>query len=172
MAGPPSPGPGDAQLLRLAQRVGRALLGRGRVLVTAESCTGGWIARALTDVPGSSRWLDGGYVTYSNAAKIRDLGVPVGTLVRFGAVSEQAVRAMARGALRRAKVDVAVAVSGIAGPDGGTAAKPVGTVWFCTAVRQGRRVSVAPSIKHFRGNRETVRRKSVRHALRMLLLIQ
>jgi len=183
--------PDDARLLRLAQRVGRHLLGRGRVLVTAESCTGGWVARALTDVPGSSRWVDAGFVTYSNAAKMRDLGVPAGTLERFGAVSEQTARAMARGALRRANAgakarasaqgrggarqagaDVAVAITGIAGPDGGTAAKPVGTVWFCTAVRVGRQVRLSSSIKHFRGNREAVRRQSVGYALRLVLLIQ
>ncbi len=177
-------GPDDAQLLRLAQRVGRRLLGQGRVLVTAESCTGGWVACALTDVPGSSRWFDGGLVTYSNAAKMRDLGVPAGTLKRFGAVSEQTARAMARGALRRTAApgragakghdgaDVAVTITGIAGPDGGTVAKPVGTVWFCTAVRRGRRIILSSSIKHFRGNREAVRRKSVRHALQLVLLIQ
>lgn len=179
----PAAGPDDGQLLRLAQRVGRQLSRQGRLLVTAESCTGGWIARALTDVPGSSRWVEAGYVTYSNAAKMRDLGVPARILERHGAVSEQTVRAMARGALRRTRArsgagatprgaDVAVAVTGIAGPDGGTAAKPVGSVWFCTAVRDGRQVRLASAIKHFRGNREAVRRQSVRYALRLVLLIQ
>ncbi len=142
------------------------------MLVTAESCTGGWVAKALTDLPGSSRFLDGGFVTYSNVAKMKSLGVPAGTLTRFGAVSEQTVRAMARGALARAQAHVAVAVSGIAGPDGGSAAKPVGMVWFCTAVRDGRRIVVSASVKRFRGNRETVRRKAVQYALRMILFIQ
>jgi len=161
--------PTDAQLLRLAARVGRRLLGARRRLATAESCTGGWIAKALTDVAGSSQWFDGGYVTYSNAAKQRDLGVRTATLARVGAVSPAAVREMARGALRAARADVAVAVSGIAGPEGGSRAKPVGTVWFATAVRRGRAVKVSASRRHFRGDREAVRRKSVAQALKLVL---
>ena len=168
--------PDDARLLRLARRVGRQLAAQGRMLVTAESCTGGWVARALTDVPGSSRWVDSGFVTYSNAAKMRDLGVPARTLERFGAVSEQTARAMARGALRRAGsrsgVDVAVAITGIAGPDGGTQAKPVGTVWFCTALHSGRQVLLASTSRNFHGDREAVRRQAVGYALRLVLLIQ
>jgi len=161
--------PSDAQLLRLAMRVGRRLLAARRRLATAESCTAGWIAKALTDVAGSSQWFECGYVTYSNAAKERDLGVRAATLARAGAVSAAAVREMARGALRAARADVAVAVSGIAGPDGGSRAKPVGTVWFATAVRRGRRIGIAASQRHFSGNREAVRRKSVAHALKLVL---
>src|SRR5215470_20113440 len=105
--------PDDAQLYELATRVGRRLLASKRRMVTAESCTGGWIAKALTDVPGSSQWFECGYVTYSNAAKMRDLGVAAATLESFGAVSEQTVREMAEGSLRVAGATVALALSGI-----------------------------------------------------------
>jgi len=159
----------DAKLYRLAERVGRKLLAARRRLVTAESCTAGWIAKAVTDVPGSSNWLECGYVTYSNDAKMRDLGVPSGTLRAHGAVSEAVVREMARGALRRTGADIAVAVSGIAGPDGGVPGKPVGTVWFCVARRRGRNFHFESLVRHFRGNREAVRRKSVEQALKLVL---
>jgi len=135
----------DRDLLRLAARVGRYLLRGGRRATTAESCTGGWIAKALTDVPGSSQWFGEGFVTYSNEAKSRTLGVPRSILAREGAVSAGAARAMARGALRRTGAHVAVAVTGIAGPDGAVPGKPVGTVWFCWAVRHGRRVQLVTS---------------------------
>ena len=113
-------GPSDLALLKRARRVGRALVVRGWRVATAESCTAGWVAKALTDVPGSSRWVEGGYVVYSNAAKMRDLRVSMATLRRHGAVSEATVLAMARGALQATGADLAIAVSGIAGPDGGT----------------------------------------------------
>src|SRR5690606_34302675 len=136
-----------AVLLELAQSVGAQLLAARRRLVTAESCTAGWIAKAITDVAGSSAWFDGGYVSYSNDAKMRDLGVPAAALAAHGAVSEVVVRAMAEGALRRAGVEVAVATSGIAGPDGGTGDKPVGTVWFARAVRHGDGVDTVASLR-------------------------
>ncbi len=163
----------DIALARLATRIGRGLRRAGLRVVTAESCTAGWIAKALTDTAGSSEWLDSGYVTYSNEAKMRALGVSRRTLERFGAVSEQTVREMALGALRAAGVEVAVAVSGIAGPDGGTGEKPVGTVWFCVARRHGgRRGRADPSLmtvcERFRGDREAVRRRSVERALRLI----
>lgn len=158
----------DAALFRLAARVGGELRRAGLRVVTAESCTAGWIAKALTDVPGSSEWVDGGYVTYSNEAKVRALGVSRRTLERFGAVSAETVREMARGALRASGVEVAVAVSGIAGPDGGTPGKPVGTVWFCATRRRGRGVRQVAVRERFRGDRETVRRKSVERALRLI----
>jgi nicotinamide-nucleotide amidase len=158
----------DAALARLAARVGRALLSAGLRVVTAESCTAGWIAKAFTDTAGSSRWLDSGYVTYSNEAKVRALGVSTRTLERFGAVSEQTVREMARGSLNASGVEVAVAVSGIAGPDGGTPDKPVGTVWFCVARRRGRSIVATTARARFSGDREAVRRKSVVRALRLL----
>ncbi|MGH8259223.1 MAG: CinA family protein [Steroidobacteraceae bacterium] len=158
----------DLALSRLAARVGSRLRRAGLRVVTAESCTGGWIAKALTDVPGSSAWLDSGYVTYSNEAKVRALDVARRTLERYGAVSEQTVWEMARGALRASGVEVAVAVSGVAGPDGGTPGKPVGTVWFCAARQRGGRIERAVQCVAFRGDREAVRRKSVERALRLI----
>ncbi|MFI4891575.1 MAG: CinA family protein [Steroidobacterales bacterium] len=160
----------DAALARLAARVGRELLARGQRVAIAESCTGGWIAKALTDVAGSSQWFEEGVVTYSNAAKQRRLGVPRKLLDTEGAVSEAAVRAMALGALRESGATVVVAVSGIAGPGGAVAGKPVGSVWLCWARRRGSRVSLASELHHFRGDREMVRRKTVLRALRGLRL--
>jgi nicotinamide-nucleotide amidase len=160
----------DAELARLAVRVGRHLLRSRRAVATAESCTGGWIAKALTDVAGSSQWFSEGFVTYSNLAKRQRLGVPRSALDRHGAVSEATVRAMARGALKRAGVPVAVAVTGIAGPGGAVPGKPVGTVWLGWAVRRGRTIRVAAQLQHFRGGREAVRRKTVRAALQGLLV--
>jgi nicotinamide-nucleotide amidase len=159
----------DPELYELAARVAHKLRAAQRRLVTAESCTGGWVAKALTDVPGSSEWFECGYVTYSNAAKMRDLGVAGGTLEHFGAVSEQTVREMAEGALRIAGATVALAVSGIAGPDGGTAEKPVGTVWFCAAARQGNATDIIAEEKLFSGDRHYVRSRAVLHALRLIL---
>jgi nicotinamide-nucleotide amidase len=159
----------DRKLKCLAARVGRRLLEQHRQVVTAESCTGGWIAKALTDIPGSSRWFGEGFVTYSNQSKMRRLGVPRVILEKKGAVSEAAVRAMAVGALRRTKAQVAVAVTGIAGPDGAVPGKPVGTVWLGWATRRGRAIRVGTQLKHFRGDRESVRRKTVQFALEGLL---
>ena len=159
----------DAELYELAVRVGQKLRAAARRIVTAESCTGGWVTKALTDVPGSSQWFECGFVTYSNAAKVRDLGVSPGTLASFGAVSEQAVREMAEGALRVTGADVALAVSGIAGPDGGTPAKPVGLVWFCVAARQGTTTDLIADEQRFGGDRAAVRGRSVQHALRLIL---
>jgi nicotinamide-nucleotide amidase len=161
----PSQLPTDAELFELARQVGQRLLGLGARLVTAESCTGGWIAKAVTDIAGSSDWFECGYVTYSNAAKVRDLGVAPATLARDGAVSEATVREMAAGALRISGAQVAVAVSGIAGPDGGTAEKPVGTVWLCAGT-QDHLVSL---VERFPGDREAVRRLSVERALRLVM---
>src|ERR1700758_1523867 len=117
----------EPQLYELAERVGHKLKAAGRRLVTAESCTAGWVAKALTDVPGSSQWFECGYVCYSDAAKQRDLKVAAATLARFGAVSAPTVREMADGALSVSGAGVALAVTGIAGPDGGLPGKPVGT---------------------------------------------
>jgi nicotinamide-nucleotide amidase len=155
----------DAALAGRAQRVGRELLARGLRVATAESCTGGWIAKALTDVAGSSEWFEEGIVAYSNAAKEQRLGVGRRLLQRKGAVSEAVVRAMAQGALRRSAASIAVAVSGIAGPGGAVPGKPVGTVWICWARRGPRGVSTESELHHFRGNREMVRRKTVLRAL-------
>jgi nicotinamide-nucleotide amidase len=161
--------PADEQLSRLAGRLGRHLLDTGRRGTTAESCTGGWVAKCLTDIAGSSQWFGEGFITYSNAAKIERLGVARSVLDRDGAVSEAVARAMAEGALRRAGAQLAVSVTGIAGPDGAVPGKPVGTVWFCWAEKRGRRIELSTECKHFRGNREAVRRKSVRRALAGLL---
>lgn len=159
----------DHDLARLAARVGRHLLKGRRCVAMAESCTGGWIAKALTDIAGSSQWFTEGFVTYSNESKVRRLGVSRAVLKTKGAVSEATVREMAAGALRRSGAQLAVAVTGIAGPDGAAPGKPVGTVWLGWAKRRGRVVAVAVQLKHFRGDREAVRRKTVRAALLGLL---
>ena len=159
----------DLILTRLAVRVGRHLLANRRTVATAESCTGGWIAKALTDIAGSSQWLIEGFVTYSDESKMRGLGVPRAVLRTRGAVSEATVRAMATGALLRSGAQMAVAVTGIAGPGGAVPAKPVGTVWLGWAQRRGRGIRVAVQLRHFRGDRDAVRRKTVRAALEGLL---
>jgi nicotinamide-nucleotide amidase len=155
----------DSPLARVASRLAAKLLAAGLRFATAESCTGGYIAKVCTDLPGSSRWFACGLVTYSNDSKERLLGVKATTLARHGAVSEAAVREMARGALRASGADIVVAVTGIAGPDGGTPAKPVGTVWFAWARRRGRAVVVSVERRRFRGDRDQVRRRTVGHAL-------
>jgi len=152
-------------LLLLSRKTGRALMKKGQSLVTAESCTGGWVAQAVTSVAGSSDWFERGYVTYSNAAKREELGVSGKTLLRHGAVSEQTARAMARGALAKSRGTIAVAITGIAGPGGGAPGKPVGTV--CFAWVRGRKMR--SETKRFRGGRSRVRRQSVVHALRGVL---
>jgi nicotinamide-nucleotide amidase len=157
------------ELKRLAARVGRQLLASRRRLVTAESCTGGWVAKAITDIAGSSQWFEGGYVTYSNETKKRTLGVSAETLARHGAVSEQVAREMARGAIAASGADVAVAITGIAGPDGGSPDKPVGTVWFCWAMRHGKSLRLTTRKSRYRGDRAAVRSQSVATALREIL---
>jgi nicotinamide-nucleotide amidase len=157
----------DRELEALALKLGRALLVHRWRVATAESCTGGWIAKVLTDVPGSSQWFEGGAVTYSNALKTSMLGVERGLIEAHGAVSEPVVRAMAEGARSRLGVDAAVAVSGIAGPDGGTADKPVGTVWFAWATPRETHVER----RQLGGDREAVRRHSVAHALERLIAL-
>ena len=150
----------------LAERAGRALLAAGLHAVTAESCTGGGIASALTDVPGSSQWFERGYVTYSNEAKIQDLGVEPAALERHGAVSAAVAEQMAAGALRASGAELAVAVTGVAGPEGGTLEKPVGLVYLAIA-RRGGPVSVVREL--FAGDRVAVRCATVAAALKMLI---
>lgn len=162
-------GDGDADIERLAARAGRALHARQRLLVTAESCTGGWLAKVVTDIAGSSQWFDRGFVTYSNAAKIEQLGVDESVLVQEGAVSEATVRDMALGALDRSRAHLAVAISGIAGPDGGSVDKPVGTVWVAWA--SGVPAAVVTKRSHFQGNRDNVRRAAVIAALEGIIAI-
>jgi nicotinamide-nucleotide amidase len=159
----------EHELFALSERVGHKLLAAGRRLATAESCTGGWVAKACTDVAGSSRWFECGFVTYSNAAKVRDLGVSGGTLARHGAVSEATVREMAAGAVRVSGADIGVAISGIAGPDGGMPGKPVGTVWFAVASRQGDELALTAEKHLFEGDRDVIRRRSVERSLRLVL---
>ncbi len=161
----------DLDLYRLADEVGRAARAVRWRIVTAESCTAGWIAKALTDIAGSSAWVDCGYITYSNTAKMRDVGVSARTLAEHGAVSEATVREMANGALRAAGVEMAIAVSGIAGPDGGTVAKPVGTVWFAVAAPEARAEAAVCELRQFGGDRDQVRRQTVEHALRLALTV-
>lgn len=150
----------------LADRLGASLLDRGWKLVTAESCTAGWLAKVVTDIPGSSAWLDRGFISYSNEAKQEMLGVSPTTLAHYGAVSEETVSEMATGALSRSRAQVAVAVSGIAGPGGGTDSKPVGTVCFAWLLQGGE--SQVQRVQ-FAGNREEVRHQAVRVALERLV---
>src|SRR6202163_1215478 len=125
----------DAALRTLAERAGAVLLERQRRVVVAESCTGGWVAKCLTDIPGSSQWFERGYVTYSNLAKEQSIGVAASVIETFGAVSRPTVEQMAAGALHDSGADLAVAITGIAGPDGGSPEKPVGLVWIALAQR-------------------------------------
>ena len=162
------PVPTDHTLTLLSRDVGARLLAAQRVLVTAESCTGGWIAKLCTDIPGSSDWFDCGFVCYSNSAKTRDLGVPEKLIESEGAVSDAVVRAMAEGALERTGANVAMAVSGIAGPGGAESGKPVGTVWFALAQKLVDRLECQGHLIQFDGDRDAVRRQSVEYALNLL----
>jgi len=153
-------------LKALARRVGAHLKKRDLKLATAESCTGGWIAQTVTSVSGSSAWFDRGFVTYSDEAKKELLGVRSRTLSRHGAVSRETAKEMAAGTLARSRAQVAIAVTGVAGPAGGTKAKPVGTVCFAWSRKRGAMESVT---RHFRGGRERVRLQSVVFALKGLL---
>jgi len=159
------PASGD-EVAALAQRLGQALVARGLQVTAAESCTGGLVAAALTDVAGSSAWFGESVVTYANEAKQRLAGVPAHTLQTHGAVSAETVRAMAEGLLARTAADLAIAVSGVAGPGGGSVAKPVGTVWIAVAQRRH-----GCDVQHHRfdGDRAAVRRQAVLSALRATL---
>jgi nicotinamide-nucleotide amidase len=156
----------DSALRTLAERAGKLLLGRGQRVATAESCTGGWVAKCLTDVPGSSRWFERGYVTYSNEAKEQDIGVAADLIVRFGAVSQAVAEQMSAGARDASGATLAVAITGIAGPEGGSPEKPVGLVWFALA---GRNAAPIAQQHRFSGDREGIRRAAVATALRILI---
>ena len=156
-------------LQKLAIAVVEDLGAAGKAVATAESCTGGWIAKSITDIAGSSAVFAYGVISYSNGAKESMLGVKNATLEKHGAVSEAVVREMADGVLHLSGADFAVAVSGIAGPDGGTDDKPVGTVWFAWAVRDGANARVETSCQQFSGDRELVRELTVAHALQGVL---
>lgn len=158
--------PSDDDLDALARQVAERLRHYGARLCAAESCTGGWVAKVCTDLAGSSEWFERGFVTYSNEAKQESLGVAGATLAAWGAVSEPTVREMAAGALAHSRATVAVAISGIAGPGGGSAEKPVGTVWFAWASADG---AGRTACERFDGDREAVRRQAVARALQGVL---
>lgn len=150
---------------KLAEALVNELSAAGKAVATAESCTGGWVAKAITDIPGSSAVYGYGVVSYANGAKESILGVRNKTLEDHGSVSAEVVEEMAKGSLRLSGADFAVAVSGVAGPAGGTKEKPVGTVWFAWAVRDGTKALVDTRCEHFTGDRELVREASVAYAL-------
>jgi nicotinamide-nucleotide amidase len=162
--------PNDEMLLAQAHRISERLGDSDWSLATAESCTGGWIAKLLTDVPGCSSWFERGFVTYSNEAKQELLGVPAEILQEHGAVSEATVCRMAEGALQHSHANLALAVTGIAGPGGGRPDKPLGLVWFGWAVKtQQDPVSISCEQQVFNGNRDAVRRQAVARALEGML---
>jgi nicotinamide-nucleotide amidase len=152
----------DNELFELAERLGQSLKANGHKIATAESCTGGWIAQAITEVPGSSVWFDRGFVTYSNNAKVQMLGVNPQTLVQYGAVSAEIAQQMATGALANSEADCAVAVTGIAGPDGGSENKTVGTVYVAWQDKAG--LSKVERLQ-LSGNRHLIRRQTVIRAI-------
>ena len=156
----------EHDIYELAVQAGQCLAQRSWMLVTAESCTGGWVGQAVTAVSGSSAWYERGYITYSNTSKSEMLGVQQATLDRHGAVSPQIAQEMAIGALNRSHAQISVSITGIAGPDGGTATKPVGMVCFAWAARDG---LVPQETRYFTGNREAVRRQAVATALQGIL---
>ena len=150
---------------QLSTQLGAALLSKSAIVTTAESCTGGGVAQAITDVAGSSKWFHCGYITYANHAKHKTLGVSAEVLATQGAVCETVVIEMARGAAREAQADYAIAISGVAGPTGGSSNKPVGTVWFACLGPQG-----VTTVKHqLAGDRNAVREQSVQISLQQLL---
>ncbi|MDP1606192.1 MAG: nicotinamide-nucleotide amidohydrolase family protein [Rhodocyclaceae bacterium] len=160
----------DAELVALSEAVGSACRAHGLVVATAESCTGGWAAQVITHTPGSSGWFERGFVTYTNASKTDMLGVRMDTITQFGAVSLETAGEMAQGALENSRATISLAITGIAGPTGGSPDKPVGTVCFgwCMKGQDGKMV---PSCQRrlFSGDRESIRRQSVIHALSGLL---
>lgn len=164
MSAMPDPALPPAALDAVVADLARQLLARGWMLATAESCTGGLIAGACTDLAGSSQWFERGFVSYSNAAKTELLGVPAALIDAHGAVSEPVARAMAAGAVAHSAAQVTVAVTGVAGPTGGSPAKPVGTVWFGWQVDG----QVHSEVRHFPGDRAAVRAATVAHALQRL----
>jgi nicotinamide-nucleotide amidase len=156
----------DSDLLELSEAVGRSCRAHGLTIATAESCTGGWTAQVITHTAGSSAWFERGFVTYANDAKVEMLGVNPATLEKHGAVSLEAAGEMAAGALKNSNALISLAITGIAGPTGGSPDKPVGTVCFAWCVR-----GKAPSCERrlFAGDREAIRRQSVMHALAGLI---
>lgn len=166
----------DTELYQLAAKVAAKLIETGNWLGTAESCTGGWVAKCLTDVPGSSDWFDRSYVVYNGQAKQQMLGVPATIIEANGEVSEAVVRSLAEGVLANSNVSISLAISGIAGPGGGSDEKPVGTVWFAWSQADKvagvvRGVKTTAEVLCFSGDREAVRRQAVMHALQGVLAL-
>ena len=156
----------DSELLHLTSQVAQTMLAINWRLSVAESCTGGWLGKCCTDLAGSSEWFDRGFISYSNQAKQELLHVKEATLNQFGSVSEYTASEMAQGALAESLADISVAITGIAGPDGGTIDKPVGTVWFAWATKYS---VVKTQCCHFDGDRETIRRQAVKLALQGII---
>jgi len=152
----------DKNLEALSEKIGNLLKSKGLMLATAESCTGGWVGKVITDISGSSHWYDRGFITYTNQAKQEMLGVDADTLAQFGAVSEQTVRQMAEGAITHSHADIALAISGIAGPHGDTPEKPLGMVCLAWA---GKSFATFTRTEYFKGDREQVRYQAVVTAL-------
>jgi nicotinamide-nucleotide amidase len=157
--------------MSVARQLANTLQQRQQRLISVESCTGGMVAASLTSLPGSSQWFEGAFVTYRLSAKMQMVGVPEATLEQYGAVSEPTARAMAEGALKHSSADISVAITGVAGPDGGDIVSPVGTVWFAWALRDPEICCVQTLESHFDGDRESVRIQAVNLALRGLLEI-
>ncbi|MCK4864021.1 MAG: nicotinamide-nucleotide amidase [Gammaproteobacteria bacterium] len=162
----------DKKLTIIVNKIALSLIKANKKLTVAESCTGGWVAKVLTDLAGSSEWFERGFVTYSNQAKHEMLGVKESTLESYGAVSQETVAAMAAGALKNSQADFSLSISGIAGPGGGSEDKPVGLVWFSWAVKENNKLKVFASEKRvFEGDRESVRYQSVEYVLSELIKI-
>jgi len=161
----------DAVLVDLSERIGALCRAHGLTIATAESCTGGWTAQVITHTAGSSAWFDRGFVTYTNASKADMLGVRMNTIETFGAVSLETAGEMAAGALAHSNAWISLAITGVAGPTGGSPEKPVGTVCFAWCLREGGGDPLAPSCERrlFAGDRESIRRQSVIHALSGLI---
>ena len=160
----------DKELTLLVEQLARLLIQNNKKLTVAESCTGGWVAKVLTDLAGSSDWFERGFVTYSNQAKNEMLGVAESTLENKGAVSQETVTEMALGALKNSHADFSMSISGIAGPGGGSVEKPLGLVWFSWAVKENNTFNILASEKQvFAGDRESVRRQAVEYVLTRLI---
>ena len=160
----------DQNLNNLAEQLSGLLIENHKQLAVAESCTGGWVAKVLTDLPGSSNWFERGFVTYSNQSKHEMLGVREATLETQGAVSQETVEEMSLGTLTNSHADFSLSISGIAGPSGGSAEKPVGLVWFSWARKENTTQHILASEKHvFIGDRDAIRRQAVAHALTKLI---
>ncbi len=154
--------PNDHDLYQLAERLGQTLLDQQLCLATAESCTGGWVGKVMTDVAGSSSWYERGFITYTNQAKQDQLAVSAATLQAHGAVSEATAQAMAAGVLQFSHAQLSLAITGIAGPSGGSEQKPVGLVWFAWSRKEAQTIATS---QVFKGDREAVRRQAVLYAL-------